>query len=120
MRSALPSEDKPEAHRLPQEVGALDSTDPVVVTVLSATYALVGQFGIGLSAVETAVDIDRNSAWAWTRSGYLNHYMSRPDRAIERFEPAIRLSPLDPLHYNALFRIGAAHFSKGDYDEAIR
>jgi adenylate cyclase len=30
----------------------------------------------------------------------------------------MRLSPLDPMHFNALVGIGAAHFTKGQYDEA--
>jgi adenylate cyclase len=47
-------------------------------------------------------------------------YKSRPDRAIEHFERAIRLSPLDPMHYNTLFGIAAAHFIRAEYPETIR
>jgi adenylate cyclase len=32
----------------------------------------------------------------------------------------MRLSPLDPMRFNALFGIGAAHFVRDEYDEAIR
>jgi adenylate cyclase len=120
MRSPLPSEDKQKAFRLAQDAASLDHTDPLVLTVLSAAYALVGQFDLGLAAIEKALAIDPNSAWAWTRSGYLNVYTLCPDRAIEHFRRAIRLSPLDPLHYNARFGIGAAHFAKGDYSEAVK
>src|SRR5215218_5434111 len=120
MRTAVPGEDKQKAFRLAQDAASLDNNDPLVLTVLSAAYALVGQFGLGLAAVEKAVAIDPNSAWAWTRSGYLHVYTQCPDRAIEHFRRAIRLSPLDPMHYNALFGIGAAHFAKGDYSEAVK
>jgi adenylate cyclase len=120
MRTAVPGEDKQKAFRLAQEAASLDHTDPLVLTVLSAAYALVGQFDLGLAAIEKALAIDPNSAWAWTRSGYLNVYTQCPDRAIEHFRRAIRLSPLDPMHYNALFGIGAAHFAKGDYREAVK
>jgi adenylate cyclase len=120
MRSAVPGEDKQKAFRLAQDAASLDNNDPLVLTVLSAAYALVGQFDLGLAAVERALAIDPNSAWAWTRSGYLNVYTLCPDRAIEHFEHAIRLSPLDPLHYNAVFGIGAAHFAKGDYNGAAK
>ena len=30
----------------------------------------------------------------------------------------MRLSPVDPMHFNALFGIGDAHFARGQYDEA--
>src|SRR4051794_4737709 len=120
MRTAVPGEDKQKAFRLAQEAASLDHTDPLVLTVLSAAYPLVGQFDLGLAAVEKALAADPNSAWAWTRSGYLNAYIQSPDRAIEHFRRAIRLSPLDPMHYNALFGIGSAHFAKGDYSEAVK
>src|SRR5215204_2123467 len=120
MRTAVPGEDKQKAFRLAQDAASLDHNDPLVLTVLSAAYALVGQFDLGLAAVEKALAVDPNSSWAWTRSGYLNVYTLCPDGAIEHFERAIRLSPLDPLHYNAVFGIGAAHFAKGDYNEAAK
>ncbi|WP_280139403.1 tetratricopeptide repeat protein [Microvirga massiliensis] len=47
-------------------------------------------------------------------------YAQHPDTAIEHFERAVRLSPLDPMHFNALVGIGAAHSGKGQYDEAAR
>ncbi len=33
---------------------------------------------------------------------------------------SIRLSPLDPMHYNTLFGIAGAHFIRADYEEAVR
>ena len=94
MRTAVPGEDKQKAFRLAQDAASLDQTDPLVLTVLSAAYALVGQFALGRAAIEKALAIDPNSAWAWTRSGYLHVYTQCPDRAIEHFRRAIRLSPL--------------------------
>ena len=44
--------------------------------------------------------LDPNSAWAWHRSGWLNAYIRQTDRAIQDFQRAIRLSPLDPLMLN--------------------
>jgi adenylate cyclase len=60
MRTAVPGEDKQQAFRLAQEAASLDHTDPLVLTVLSAAYALVGQFDLGLAAVEKALAIDPN------------------------------------------------------------
>ena len=63
--------------------------------------------------------LDPNSAWAWQRSGWLNLYLDHPEVAIEHFNRGIRISPLDPLNFNAVFGIGAAHFSAARYEEAV-
>lgn len=120
MRTPCPTEDRAKAVKLAQEAATLDSNDPLVLTVLSAAYAIAGKFDLGLVAIEKALALDPNSAWAWLRSGWANHYASNPDKAIEHFQRAMRLNPLDPMHFNALVGIGAAHFGKGQYDEAAR
>jgi len=118
MRSLCPAEDRIKAIELAQEAASLDSNDPLVLTVLSAAFALVRKFDLGLVAIEKALALDPNSAWAWLRSGWANQYAGNPDRAIEHFQRSMRLSPLDPMHFNALFGIGDAHFARGQYDEA--
>jgi adenylate cyclase len=120
MRTPNPAEDRARALRLAQEAASLDSNDPLVLTVLSAAYAVVGQFDRGLAAIEKALALDPNSAWAWLRSGWSNHYVGNADTAIDHFQRAMRLSPLDPMRFNALFGIGASHFVKGQFDEATR
>jgi adenylate cyclase len=87
---------------------------------LSAAYAIAGKFDLGLAVIEKALAMDPNSAWAWLRSGWANHYVGNPDRAIEHFRRSMRLSPLDPMHFNALTGTGGAYFAKGEYDEAVR
>jgi adenylate cyclase len=68
--------------------------------------------------IERAVAIDPNSAWAWSRLGWLDNYSDRPQLAIEKFERALRLSPLDPMNFNNYVGIGAAHEVAQDYDKA--
>jgi adenylate cyclase len=46
-------------------------------------------------------------------------YLGEPADAIERFERAMRLSPLDPLATHTYSGMGHAHFFTGHYDEAI-
>jgi adenylate cyclase len=91
-----------------------------MLTVLSAAYVLGKKFDLGLAAIGKALALDPNSAWAWLRSGWANFYTSNPDKAIEHFHRSMHLSPLDLMHFNALVGIGAAHFGKGQYDEAAR
>ena len=120
MRSPDPEADRLKALTLAREAASLDSNDPMVLTVLSAAYAIVGQFDLALTAIEKALALDPNSAWAWLRSGWANHYADNPDKAIEHFHRAMRLSALDPMHFNALVGIGATYFVRNQYDEAIR
>jgi adenylate cyclase len=120
MRSPDPEADRLRALTLAREAASLDSNDPMVLTVLSAAYAIVGQFDLALTAIEKALALDPNSAWAWLRSGWANHYADNSDKAIAHFHRAMRLSPLDPMHFNALVGIGATHFGRDQYDEAIR
>jgi adenylate cyclase len=119
MRTSDPVQDRVRALSLAREAASLDSNDPLVLTVLSAAYALVGKFDLALTIIEKALALDPNSAWAWLRSGWCHHYVGNPGTAIEHFQRAIRLSPLDPMRFNALFGIGASYFENDQYDEAI-
>jgi adenylate cyclase len=119
MRTPVPAEDRARAIKLAQEAASLDSDEPLVLTVLSAAYSLNRQLDLGLATIKKAVALDPNSAWAWLRSGFLHSY-TEPDVAIEHFRRAMRLSPLDPMHFNAALGTGGAYFMKGEYDEAAR
>jgi adenylate cyclase len=120
MTTSDPAANRAKALQLAREAASIDSNDPLVLTVLSAAYNLVGQFELGLTVIEKALTFDPNSAWAWLRSGWSNTYMRRHDTAIEHFRRAMRLSPLDPMRFSALIGIGAAHFANGECDEAAR
>jgi adenylate cyclase len=50
--------------------------------------------------------------------GWLENYADRPERAIENFERAFRLSPLDPMNFNNHVGIASAHEVSEDYDKA--
>jgi adenylate cyclase len=52
-------------------------------------------------------------------SGWNSAFLNRPGPAIEAFERAIRLSPLDPLGYLFAAGLGFAHAVAHHYEEAI-
>jgi adenylate cyclase len=79
----------------------------------------VHNLGTARVLLERAVAIDPNAAWAWSRLAWLDNYSDRPGQAIEKFERALRLSPLDPTNFNTLVGIGSAHELLGDYDQAV-
>ncbi len=56
----------------------------------------------------------------WRRLGGLHIHRFEPTEAIEAFERALRLSPLDPMSFYARFGIGDAHLVEGRLEEALR
>jgi adenylate cyclase len=104
---------------LAERAAAISSDDPLILAVLGAVHTFVRNHGTARVLLERALSIDPNAAWAWTRLGWLDNYADRPDQAIEKFERALRLSPLDPANFNNHVGIGSAHEVAGRYDEAV-
>jgi adenylate cyclase len=115
----LPDEAKAEALRFAKLAGDMNNDDPMVLTMLCAAHSVVGDLDMASALIEKALALDPNSAMAWNRSGWVNHYFMRPEVAIEQFQRAMRLSPFDPMNFNCLFGIGCAHWVAGRYDEAL-
>jgi adenylate cyclase len=118
--TATPTEERGSALALAKEAARLDSDDPMVLTVLSAAHAASGQFAEATPLIEKALALDPNSAWAWQRSGLLKTCLGEPDVAIEHYQRAMRISPLDPYNFNALIGIGIAHFCAARYELAAQ
>jgi adenylate cyclase len=107
-----------QALKLAERAAELSGDDPLILTVLGTVHTIVRNHGTARVLIERAVAIDPNSAWAWSRLGWLDNYSDRPQLAIEKFERALRLSPLDPMNFNNYVGIGAAHEVAQDYDKA--
>jgi adenylate cyclase len=118
LRTKNLSEDRAKAVTLAQEAARIDDNDPLVLTCAGAAYSIAREYPRAQALIQKALALDPNSAWAWHRSGWLHAYIREPDTAIQHFERAMRLSPLDPLTFNVFIGIGAAHFEKKEYDAA--
>ncbi len=70
--------------------------------------------------VERALALDPNNAWAWTRHGFLLAYRGNPEEALQSFEKALTLSPLDPFSFNGFIGMGFAKFAAGHSAEAVQ
>jgi len=103
---------------LAERAAELSGDDPLILAVLGAVHTFVRNHGTARVLLERAVAIDPNAAWAWSRLGWLDTYSDRPERAIEMFERALRLSPLDPMNFNNYLGMGSAHEVAQDYDKA--
>lgn len=103
-----------------REAFQLDNSDPLVLTTLATAESLTGDHDIARVHIDRALQIDRNSAWAWMRSGWIHCYDGNFEKSIEDFEHAWRLSPFDPLNFNLCFGIGLSHFALGRDEKAAK
>jgi tetratricopeptide (TPR) repeat protein len=94
--------------------------DPDVLWMAGRTLEfLAGEHAAGTRIIDRALALNPNSAHAWMVRGSVSVGQNQPDRAIEAFNHAMRLSPLDPLRRAFALGLGAAHFAAGRYEEAI-
>lgn len=107
-----------EALKLAERAAELSSDDPLILAVLGAVHTFVRNFGTARILLERAVALDPNAAWAWQRLGWLDNYADRPERALEHFERALRLSPLDPMNFNSYVGMASANEVAEKYDDA--
>jgi DNA-binding SARP family transcriptional activator/Tfp pilus assembly protein PilF len=83
-----------------------------------ALVHLSGEIEYSLALIERSLSLNPNSANAWIASCFVRSYLGDSAAAIEDFQTAQRLNPLDlsqHLHWNAL---GWAHLAAGRYEEA--
>jgi adenylate cyclase len=109
---------KASALALAERAAALSSDDSLVLAVLGAVHTILGNVGTAHVLLERALALDPNDAWAWSRLGWVEN-LSNPARAIESFERAFRLSPLDPMNFNNRVGMAFAHQAAQDYDKAV-
>ncbi|MGC2079784.1 MAG: tetratricopeptide repeat protein, partial [Xanthobacteraceae bacterium] len=108
-----------EAGRLARRAIDLGADDAVALCTGGYTLTwILHDLEAGAAVIDRALTIDPNLAWAWTNSGWTRAFLGEPERAIEHFEQALRLSPLDPLIFRAYLGIGFAHILSGRYDDA--
>jgi adenylate cyclase len=112
------SESQALALRLAERAAELSSDDSLILAVLGAVHTFVRNHGTARVLLERALALDPNAAWAWSRLGWLENYSDRPERALENFERALRLSPLDPMNFNNYVGMGSAHEVAQNYDKA--
>ncbi|MGA7390484.1 MAG: winged helix-turn-helix domain-containing tetratricopeptide repeat protein [Pseudolabrys sp.] len=107
------------ARKFAERAAELSGDDPLILAVLGTVHTLMRNHGTARVLLERALALDPNAAWAWSRLGWLENYADRPERAIENFERALRLSPLDPMNFNNYVGMGSAHEVAQAYDKAV-
>jgi adenylate cyclase len=107
------------ARSLAEQAAEMSGDDPVILAVLGAVHTFLRNHGTARVLLERAVTLDPNAAWAWSRLGWIECYANQTKKAVENFERALRLSPIDPMNFNNYVGIGSAHEIAEEYDQAI-
>ena len=108
-----------EVTRLAQRAVELGKDDALALA--TSGYALayvVRDLGVAAALIDRALVLNSNLAEAWFSGGWAKIWLGEPERAIERFARAMRLSPLDPRVTSMRNGTAFAHFLLGRYDEA--
>ena len=101
-----------------EKAANLSADDPLILAVLGTVHTFSRNYGAARVLLERAVALDPNSAWGWSRFGWLETYADRPEEAQVHFGRALRLSPLDPMNFNNYVGLASAHQVAGDDNAA--
>jgi TolB-like protein len=113
------SQEVAEGTRLARRAIELGKDDAVALTRSGhALGHLVGDLDGGIALLDRALVLNPNLAAAWFLGGFLRTWRGEPDRAIEHFARAMRLSPLDPEMYRMQAGMAMAHLFAGRFDTA--
>jgi TolB-like protein/class 3 adenylate cyclase/tetratricopeptide (TPR) repeat protein len=93
--------------------------DPDALWMASISLSIfAGEHLTAASAIDRALLLNPNSAQAWSARGWIACYQNQPLPAIEAFERAMRLSPLDPLGGYFTGGLALANLAAGRYQQA--
>lgn len=113
-----PSRDRAQSAEYARKALGLRA-DPRVLAVAGTALSLLDDDS-ARRIIAQALAIDGSSAFAWSRSGWVDVYKGNDDSAIERFMIALELAPSDGLAFNNFYGIGVAHFNAGRFREAAQ
>lgn len=91
-----------------------------VLAILGNAFTLLQELDAAELFIRRALSADGSSAWAWSRSGWIDLYKGDAESAIEQLRIALDLAPHDPLAFNSMIGLGCANFHAGRYAEAAR
>jgi tetratricopeptide (TPR) repeat protein len=110
-----------EAVRLAKTAIEVGKDDPDALS--RAAWALAfftGEVAVALRAVDRALALNPNSAYAWGARGWMLVWMEQPEQAVECFTRGMRLSPLDPALWGQQYGMARCQFVMGRLDEALQ
>lgn len=111
--------DTAEGARLARSAVDLGRNDAVALTRGGHALAhFTRNLDTGIDFIDKALVLNPNLAAAWFLGGFLKIWRGEPEDAIQRFEQAMRLSPLDTEMFRMRVGIAMAHLMAKRFDEA--
>jgi adenylate cyclase len=119
---AFPDAEKNEAKpiRLAETALTHGASEPTVLSQVGVVFAyLVHRRSTALELVERAVALHPNSALTRASAGWVQLYEDQAERAIEHFDQAVHLDPIDPGAGEPLTGMAYAYLLLEQPDEAL-
>ena len=115
-----PQFERKEAIRLLHLALSLNDDDPDTLAWAAAiSVFMVGDRESEIEIVDRAVALNPNSYNAWMSRGYVYRTAGLLEEAVQSFERAIRVSPVDPRLHVTFVAMGIAFIELRRFDEAV-
>jgi adenylate cyclase len=115
-----PQFERKEAVRLLHLALSLNDDDPDTLAWAAAiSVFMVGDRESEIELVDRAVALNPNSYNAWMSRGYVYRTAGLLEEAVQSFERAIRVSPVDPRLHLTFTALGIAFIELRRFDEAV-
>jgi adenylate cyclase len=115
-----PQFERNEAVRLLRLVLSIDDNDPDMLAGASVISAfMVGDCEGAIEMADRAVALNPSSFNAWLSRGWVYRIAGPQEEAVQCFELAMRMSPVDPLLHRLFAGMGYALIELRRFDEAI-
>jgi adenylate cyclase len=109
-----------EACDLAGQAVAADPENAAALAIAAWAYSTLGvRFEQSLDLANRALDLHPNSVHVRSFCGWVFHYLGDSLRAIEQFDAARRLSPVDPKSYFPMLGLAVAHFFARHFEETV-
>ncbi|HEX9639876.1 MAG TPA: FlgO family outer membrane protein [Candidatus Krumholzibacteria bacterium] len=93
--------------------------EPWLAIVAAYISVYSGQREAAMSRLAEAIHLNPNAAAAYSLYGQTLAMANEPDRAIDQFDTALRIGPLDPERWSLYTAIALAHFVAERYQETV-
>jgi adenylate cyclase len=115
-----PASETAEGARLARRALELGRSEPAILSMAGFGIAyLEGDLDFGGAAMDTALELNPNTAATLGIGGWISVFRGEPDLAIERVQRAMQLSPVDAFMFAWRSAGAYALFSLGRHEEAL-
>jgi len=116
------SRDAADNRRLAREAAersmSLDPLDPFANLTMGRAVMLAGDLKNAVPWFDRSVELNPNYAFALYNRGLVDAIAGSGLESEERVKKAMKLSPVDPLHYAMLATMALSHIVRGEYEAA--